>query len=291
MAGQAPQLGKARFHTGTLRDLEGLTSCFSLQGGDWPRINLRGEVLLQHPKEVCCNELVYSAELEKIQMWPPTLRPKTFTPMSVRQTGQPKSVYFHYSPVQWQQHLHIKLTFARHANATSEFLRIQSEVAVSVWMYVTLVKCHVQTAASLISVSHFHALLMEAGITRKSVSAACAYMFLWSHPLPLDKAEKKRQIFASIFGLCEIVHVQKDKMINIQVEVLMADMKIRTTRKAKNKFISFLKENLFYFECCRVFNNAVVLKPKLKENALWFLEPADVTFDTWSWLLTTPNPV
>lgn len=80
-------------------------------------------------------------------------------------------------------------------------------------VYVTLVKCHVQTAARLISVSRFHALLMEAGITRKAVSAACAYMFLWSHPLPLDKAEKKGQIFTSIFGLllCENVHAQKDR--------------------------------------------------------------------------------
>lgn len=45
-------------------------------------------------------------------------------------------------------------------------------------MYVTLVKCHVQTAARLISASHFHALLMEAGITHQSESALRAYMFL-----------------------------------------------------------------------------------------------------------------
>lgn len=97
---------------------------------------------------------------------------------------------------------------------------------------------------------------MEAGITRKAVSAACAYMFLWSHPLPLDKAEKKLQIFASIFGLllCENVHVQKDRRINV------------------------------------VWSYSVVLKHMLRENATWFLEPADVTPDTWSWLLTTQKP-
>lgn len=137
MAGQAPQLvpQKARFQTLTLRDLEGLTSCFSLQGGNWPRINLQGEVLLQHPKAVYCNELVYSAELEKIQMWPPTLRYKTFTPPPIPppcQCNKPANQSpFLFTMQQFNDSTAVKSS-SRHTNVTSEFLTIQSEVAVSV---------------------------------------------------------------------------------------------------------------------------------------------------------------
>lgn len=112
----------ARAQTLTLRELEGLTLCFSLQGGGWPSIALQGEALLQHPEEACCNELVCSARLEKIQMWPPTLRNKAFTLLSV---------CFHCITVQWQQRHQIKLTSASHANVTGEFLGLQSEGAVS----------------------------------------------------------------------------------------------------------------------------------------------------------------
>lgn len=55
-----------------------------------------------------------------------------------------------------------------------EFLLSKLSVSVK---YVILVKCHVQTAARLISVSHFHALLMKPGITHQSVSAP------WPHAL------------------------------------------------------------------------------------------------------------
>lgn len=62
----------------------------------------------------------------------------------------------------------------------------------SLWgfLYITLVKCHVQTAARLISVSHFHALLKEAGIAHESARAPCADTFLWRHPPHSDKSEK-----------------------------------------------------------------------------------------------------
>lgn len=209
----------ARAQTLTLRELEGLTLCFSLQGGGRPSIALQGEALLQHPEEACCNELVCSAGLEKIQMWPPTLRNKAFTSKSARQdTNQPIKVCL-FSPYNSSMaaapsnQAHVRESRKRNGRVprTPEWGSCQRSA------YVTLVKCHVQTAARLISVSRLHALLIEAGITRKAVSAACAYMFLWSHPLPLDKAEKKLQIFASIFGLllCENVHVQKDRRINV----------------------------------------------------------------------------
>lgn len=54
-------------------------------------------------------------------------------------------------------------------------LCLRSELPVGLY-YVTLVKCHVQTAARLISVSNCHALLMRTDTTHKSVLALCAYM-------------------------------------------------------------------------------------------------------------------
>lgn len=102
---------------------------------------------------------------------------KTFTSTSTRRdlNSLVKVLFSLYKPDSDDNR--IRLTFAHNVTVTGEFLSLLSEVAVSVH-YVTLVKCHVQTAASLISVFRLHALLMKAGITRKSASAPCAYMFL-----------------------------------------------------------------------------------------------------------------
>lgn len=179
--------------------------------------------------------------------------------MSAHQTSQAKSVYFNYVTVQWQHHHQIKLT-SRKGNVT---VPQSPEWSSCQWSgYVTLVKCHVQSAASLISVSHFHALLMEAGITRKSVSAACAYMFLWSHPLPLDKAKKKRQIVASIFGAR--AKRRNDKHTSRSSDCIH---KIRATRKEKKKNgLKKFSKTFLLFQILRSLNELCSLITLLKSN-------------------------
>lgn len=110
----------------------------------------------------------HSVELEKVQLQSASSRSKTFTSTStcrdLKSLVKVSCLFSLYNPDSDDNR--IKLAFAHNATVTGEFLSLLSEVAVSVH-YVTLVKCHVQTAASLISVSRFHALLMKAGITRK----------------------------------------------------------------------------------------------------------------------------
>lgn len=185
----------------------------------------------------------------------------------------------------------------RHANLNVRVPQNPERSSCQRWLHVTLVKCHVQSAARLISVSHFHALLMEAGITRNSVSAACAYMFLWSHPLSLDKAVEKRQIIASILGLRENVHTQKDKMIFFHHTIWSSECRLinknHTKRKKTAQRSSYKHFFLFWMlvQNKRFISVKILCSPKtlLKWNVVCFLEPDDVTLGTRSWLLKIQN--
>lgn len=64
-----------------------------------------------------------------------------------------------------------------------------SKIAVRV-LYVTLVKCHVQTVDRLISFSHFHVLLMEAGIWSRSRSWLLVLTRSFEDAHHSDKTEK-----------------------------------------------------------------------------------------------------
>lgn len=150
------------------------------KGCSWLSTALQGEGLgLDCSLRWCAIMKYHCVELEKIQLQSATSRNKTFTSTAtcrdLNSLLKVSCLFSLYNPD--SDNNRIKLTFAHNVTVTGEFLSLLSGVAVSVH-YVTLVKCHVQTAASLISVSRFHALLMKAGITRKSASAPRAYMFL-----------------------------------------------------------------------------------------------------------------